>query len=95
MFPAEWHAVVSGAHLPLVHVPPQQLASDVHAWLSEMHAVAPHFPLTQLRLQHSVEDPQLAPLGAHVVVLAAQVCELLSQSFEQQSAPDWQMSPYL
>ena len=95
MLPAEWHAVVIGAHLPLVQVPPQQLASDVHAWLSEMHAVAPHFPLTQLRLQHSVEDPQLAPLGAQVVVLAAQVCDVPSQSSEQQSAPDWQMSPNL
>jgi hypothetical protein len=63
--------------------------------LSEIHAVAPHFPLTQLRVQHSVEDPQLAPLGAQVVVLAAQVCDLPSHSVEQQSAPDWQISPNL
>jgi hypothetical protein len=94
-FPALWQAVVRGAHFPLVQVPLQQAASDVQARLSETHAAALHFPPEQLSVQHSVEEPQLAPLGAQVVVLAAQVCDLVSQSAEQQSAPDWQMAPYL
>lgn len=95
MLPAVWQAVVSGAHFPLVQVPPQQEALEEHAWLSEMQAVAPHFPFTQLRLQHSVDEPQLAPPGVQVPVLAAQVCDAVSHSVEQQSAPDWQRSPYL
>lgn len=93
VLPAEWQAVVRAAHLPAVQVPLQQLASEVHAWVSEMHAAEPHLPLTQLRVQHSVEDPQLAPLGEHVAVLAAQVCEVPSHNVEQQSAPVWQRSP--
>jgi hypothetical protein len=87
VFPAVWQVVVSGAHVPAVQVPLQQLAPEVQAWLSEMHAVAPHLPATQLRLQHSVELPQLAPLGAHDAVLAAQVCVEASHRAEQQSAP--------
>ena len=85
--------MVSAAHLPAVQVPLQQPASDVHALVSEIHAAELHFPLTQLRVQHSVEDPQLAPLGEHVAVLAAQVCDVPSHSAEQQSAPVWQRSP--
>jgi hypothetical protein len=77
-----------------VQVPLQQLAFDEQFWLSETHAVAPHFPETQERPQHSVELVQLAPLGAHAV-LAAQVCVAASQIAEQQLAPDVQTSPYL
>ena len=95
VFPALWQAVVRGAHLPLVQVPLQHAAFDVHARLSETHAVVLHFPPEQLSVQHSVELAQLAPPGAQVVVLAAQVCDLLSHSVEQQSEPDWQISPYL
>lgn len=95
MFPALWQAVVRGAHFPLVQVPLQHAASDVQARLSETHAVALHFPPEQLSEQHSVALPQVAPLGAQVVVLAAQVCDLASHSVEQQSAPEAQMSPNL
>ena len=59
-----------------------------------MHAEAPHFPLTQLSEQHSVDAPQLEPLGAQLEVVAAQVCELASQTAEQQSSAVLQTSPY-
>ena len=45
------HPPLSGVHVPPAsapplppHRPPQQLAFDVHAWLSEMQSVAPHLP---------------------------------------------------
>lgn len=94
VLPEERQAVVRGTHLPAVQVPLQQVSLVVHACWSEMHAEAPHFPPTQFRLQHSVEVPQLAPFGAQVAVVAAQVCELASHSAEQQSAPVLQTSPY-
>jgi len=36
-FPADLHAVVIGAHLPLLQLPLQQDALPEHAWLSLMH----------------------------------------------------------
>src|SRR4051812_2355753 len=57
-----------------------------------MQALAPHFPPAQLRLQHSVEEVQLAPAGAHEAVLEAQRCVFASQTSEQQSAPVWHTS---
>jgi hypothetical protein len=92
VFPAVWHAVVSATHLPEVQVPLQQSPFAAHFAPSETQALAPHFSLTQLRLQHSVADAQLAPAGAHEPVLAAQRCVFASQTSEQQSAPVWQTS---
>jgi hypothetical protein len=49
--------VLSGVHVPLppptaLHAPLQQLALEVHAWLSEMHCAAPHAPCEQTNVQH-------------------------------------------
>jgi hypothetical protein len=87
VFPAVLQAVVSGAHLPAAQLPLQQLAFVVHATLSEMQAAAPHLPDTQLRPQHSVGEPQVAPAGAQAVRLDAHVLVAASHSCEQQSAP--------
>jgi hypothetical protein len=76
-----------------VQVPLQQLASVEQVSPSEMHALAPHLPATQLKPQQSVEAVQLAPVGPHVEVLAAQLCVAASHSAEQQSAPVTQTSP--
>lgn len=66
VLPAVWQAVVSGAHLPAVQVPPQHWPFVVRLPLSETHVVVEHLPPTQLRLQHSVDWVHATPLAAHV-----------------------------
>jgi hypothetical protein len=93
VLPAVLHDVLSAAHLPVVHVPLQQLASEVHASVSAVHAAFAHAPATQLRLQHSVGEPHDAPAAAHAPTLDAHVFVAASQSCEQQSAPVWHNPP--
>jgi hypothetical protein len=53
-------------------VPLQQSVPAVQVWLSAVHWVAAHWNPTQLTLQQSVLEPQLASVGEQVG-LAAQV----------------------
>ena len=94
VLPAVRQTVLSGTQTPLVQVPLQHLELELHAWLSEMHAVVEaHFPALHCRLQQSVATAQLPPAGEHVVVLDAHVSVTPSQMPEQQSDPLPQMAP--
>jgi hypothetical protein len=95
VFPELLQAAVMATHLLAVHVPPQHSAFVVQARPSETHCLLAHLLPTQLRLQQSVADPQVAPAAAHAWVLDAHVLVALSQIFEQQSAPDAQTLPNL
>jgi hypothetical protein len=56
--PAVWQPVLSGVHVPglpadPLHLPPQHCVELVHAWLSDVQGVEPHFPLSQTNVQQS------------------------------------------
>ena len=95
MLPAERHAVVSGAHFPDAQDPLQHCESVVQVASSETHAEAPHFPPLHVRLQHSVDEAQLAPAGEQLDVPRVHECVAASQIPEQQSAPDLHVSANL
>ena len=87
VLPAVLHVVLSGVQVePAPHVPLQQSALAVHAWLSETHWLAPHAPPAHTREQQSVDAAHPPPAGAHFAIDEAQVCVAASQTFEQQSA---------
>jgi hypothetical protein len=52
--PSVLQVALSGAHVPLVHVPPQHSPSLVQAPLSDTHWVAEQMLPTQLSVQQSV-----------------------------------------
>ena len=68
VLPDVLHVVLSGTHVrgaPSVgalHLPPQQLESELHAMLSEMHCVLPQWPVpSQTNVQHSFPVEQRSP----------------------------------
>jgi hypothetical protein len=74
VLPAVLHAVLSGVHIPLPpHVPLQQSAFCVHAWLSDVHWFAPHLPPEQTSEQQSVDATHIAFAGAHIPIADAHV----------------------
>jgi hypothetical protein len=66
--PVVLHVTLSGAQVPFVHCPPQHSALAVHVWPSAVHAVALHFPVTQLPVQQSVPAAHVAPATAQAPV---------------------------
>jgi hypothetical protein len=54
---------LSGAHLPLVHVPEQHALPDAHAAPSALQEAALHWPLVHARLQQSVLAVHVAPVA--------------------------------
>jgi hypothetical protein len=68
------HDVLSGVQVfALPHVPLQQSAFWVHAWLSDVHWVAPHLPPEQTSEQQSVDAAHIAFAGAHIAIDDAHV----------------------
>jgi hypothetical protein len=84
--PSVLQPVLSGAHVPFVHAPPQHWPSCVHAAPSAVHWLAEHAPLMQLTVQQSVFALHAAPAAAHVVVLTVQL-PVGSHIPEQHAAP--------
>src|SRR5689334_5366304 len=87
-------AGLSGAQVPS---PPRQLplqhwAEDVHGWLSDVHCVPPHTPLSQTNVQQSCGIVHALPAGLHWPV-GMQIFIAVSQLSEQQSALLAQASP--
>lgn len=68
------------------HVPPQQASFLEHAFPSDMHCSAEHWPATQLSEQQSVLAEQVAPALAQTAKLETQP-STASQAPEQHSAP--------
>ena len=66
--------------------PPQQLAFDVHALLSETQSVEPHVPPLQTNVQHSFETVQADPPALQVPMGATQILRVRLQLTEQHSA---------
>jgi hypothetical protein len=83
--PSVRQVVLSAAHLPLVHLPPQHWPSCVHAPLSAVHASWHTLP-TQLTEQQSVFAEHDAPACEHCAAFAAHMFVVVSHDDEQQSA---------
>src|SRR5262249_4342290 len=84
--PSVLHALLSAAHLPPVHEPPQPPPSWLHEPPSEVHWFAEHMPPMQLTVQQSVLAAHAWPACAHVVVFTVQP-PLESHMPEQHVAP--------
>jgi hypothetical protein len=56
-----------GAHVfvPAAQLPPQHWESELQAWLSAVHWVAPQVPLPHTNVQHSGPAAQVAPAALH------------------------------
>src|SRR5262245_60137409 len=97
--PAALHALPAVRQLPFSgvhvfappsappHLPPQHSASVVHALLSLMHWVAPHWPFWQTIVQHSTETVQPVVAGLHVPIGFTHSFVFESHWAEQQSLP--------
>jgi hypothetical protein len=97
VLPEVLHELLSGVHvLPAsappsppatgLQEPPQQLAFEVHGWLSEMHSCELHLPLVQTNEQHSLLVAQLPPAWTHWPTGFAQTWSVASHSDEQHCA---------
>ena len=92
--PAVLQAVLSGAQLPSVHVPPQHSPSDEHSPLSDTQISSVHLPsASHWKLQQSGPAEQLSPVPAHVPTTDAQVSLLGSHTPEQHSVLCTHVSP--
>ncbi len=96
--PFTWHALpavrhdgLSGVQVdppsppPAPHAPPQQLAFDVHGWLSEMQSCAPQCPPEQTKVQHSLPVLHVSPATLHTPIGREQMCICMSQFAVQHS----------
>jgi hypothetical protein len=91
VLPLVLQLVLSGAHLPAVHLLPQHWESVVQAWLSLVQSVEPHDPPAHTKVQQSVGTehalpPTLQPLLP--LMGEAQTFSLGSQFVEQHSTLD-------
>jgi hypothetical protein len=83
---------LSGVHVPAPpslapeHTPPQQLAFEVQALLSEMQSAEPHVPPLQTNVQHSFATLQAVPPVLQVPMGATQILSVRLQLTEQHSA---------
>lgn len=90
--PDVWHDVLSGVHVfapPSVvaeHLPPQQLASAVHVFPSEIHRFFPQAPPAQTNVQHSFPVWHAVPEALHTPTGDAHFLLVASHTAEQQSA---------
>jgi hypothetical protein len=93
VLPAVLHVVLSGVHVPLVHLPPQHWPSAVHAALSDAHCLSEHVPLTHENWQHSSLVLHAVPAAEHLLTGATHSFEAGSQFAVQHSALDAQVPP--
>jgi hypothetical protein len=89
VLPAVLHVVLSGVHVPLPHLPEQQLSVAPQGWLSEMQAPAEHVPPAQLNPQQSPLAVQVEPVARHCGASHT----LLAHEPEQHSPLDAQLAP--
>src|SRR6478735_4601673 len=79
--------VFSGAHVPLLHLPPQHWLSAVQTPLSVTQAAAAHLLFSQRSPQQSVADAHASSVAAQLLNTDAQVLVFPSHTPEQQSLP--------
>src|SRR6266545_272865 len=79
--PAVLQPVLSGAHFPLLQLPPQQDSLLVQASLSLMHFVPEQVPLSHRSEQQAVFDPHASPPPKQLPM--SDLHKLASHSFEQ------------
>jgi hypothetical protein len=93
------HVAFSGWHCfappsaPTAHTPLQQASFAAHAWLSDVHRLAPHLPPLQTKVQHSFPVPHAVPAALQLPTGFEQIFVAGSQLAEQQSAPVAHFAP--
>ncbi len=93
MLPDVLHVVLSGVHVPLVHLPPQHCPSAVHAALSDAHCLSEHVALTHENWQHSSLVLHAVPAALHLLTEATHSFDAGSQFAVQHSALDAHVPP--